>query len=75
MFGHPGEHPLLLGTSLFAEVIMMRSSSMTVKVPFRTFVGLMYGFLFWSFRNTYDASYHGLGVSESDMILHIMFLQ
>jgi hypothetical protein len=75
MFRHPGEHPLLLGTSLYAEIIMMRSSSMIVKVPFMTFDGLMYRFWFWSFRITYDASYHVLGVSGSYMMLHIMFLQ
>jgi hypothetical protein len=41
MFGYPGKHPLLLGTSLFVEVIITMISSMIVKVPFLTFVGLM----------------------------------
>jgi hypothetical protein len=71
MFGHPGQHPLLLGTSLFAEVIVMRNSFMIVELPFLTFVGSVYRFLFWSFRITYDASYHVLGVSGTDMMLVI----
>jgi hypothetical protein len=61
MFGHPGQHPLLLGTSLFAEVIVMRNSFMIVELPFLTFVGSVIVFCF--------------GVSGSHMMPHIMFLE